>query len=107
MKFQLLGLRKLEVGEKGLPWADRHPALAAPAVPRSSLEKKLIPCPGGQVAFEQLPAGTHECQTAPSDVYLESAPDAPQRFIYASHRPDGARRRSTVKQQHQSGEAES
>src|SRR5438046_1254277 len=27
-----------------------------------------------QDAFEQLPTGTHECQTAPSDVYSESAP---------------------------------
>src|SRR5216683_3145717 len=34
-----------------------------------------------QDAFEQLPTGTHECQTAPSDVYLESAPDAPQRLF--------------------------
>src|SRR6266851_4671646 len=60
-----------------------------------------------QDAFEQLPTGTHECQTAPSDVYLESAPDAPQRFIYTSHRPDGAGRRSTAKQQRQGGEAAS
>ena len=54
MKFQLLGLRKLEVGENGLPWADRHPALAAPAVPRSSLEKKRIPRPGGRVAWQRI-----------------------------------------------------
>src|SRR5712691_3730910 len=45
-----------------------------------------------QDAFEQLPTGTHECQTAPSEVYLESAPDAPQWFFDLRFSPAGRRR---------------
>src|SRR5713101_7577395 len=45
-----------------------------------------------QDAFEQLPTGTHECQTAPSDVYLESAPDAPSGSFDLRFSPAGRRR---------------